>query len=81
MDRIHRQFVLGGHKAAAIAMTELKAGIDLVSSLDDSLVEQLFMTPRRSIAEAFEAAIKDYGEDASVIAMPFGGATLPFLKS
>ena len=81
VDRIHRQFVLGGHKAAAIAMTELKAGIDLVSSLDDSLVEQLFMTPRRSIAEAFEAAIKDYGEDASVIAMPFGGATLPFLKS
>ena len=81
VERIHRHFVLGGHKAAAIAMTELKAQVDLVSEMDDELVRQFFMVPRHSLKEALDAAIKDYGEDASVIAMPFGGATLPVLKS
>ena len=80
IERIHRHFQLGGHKAAAIAMTELKAQVDLVSEMDDELVRQFFMVPRRSLAEAFAAAMKDYGEDASVIAMPFGGATLPILR-
>ena len=80
VERIHRQFKLGGHKAAAIAMTELKAQVDLVSEMDDELVRQFFMVPRKSLQEAFDSAMKDYGEDASVIAMPFGGATLPVLK-
>ena len=81
IDRIHRQFVLGGHKAAAIAQTELKAHIDLISEMDDDLVRRLFMTPRKNLQEAFDAAIKKHGEAASVIAMPFGGATLPVLKA
>lgn len=80
VDRIHRQFVLGGHKAAAIAQTELKAHIDLISEMDDDLVLRLFMTPRKTLQEAFDAAIKKHGEAATVIAMPFGGATLPVLR-
>ncbi len=80
VDRIHRQFVLGGHKAAAIAMTELQAHIDLISEMDDDLVLRLFMMPRKTLQEAFDAAIKKHGEAASVIAMPFGGATLPVLR-
>lgn len=77
IERINRHFVLGGHKAAAIGMVMRSAGIDLVSEMDDDLVRSIFMTPRRSAQEALDAAFADYGPDATVIAMPFGGATLP----
>ena len=35
------------------------------------------MNPQPSAQEAFDQAMERYGEDATVIAMPFGGATLP----
>ena len=77
IKRINEHFVLGGHKAAAIAMVMAKAGIDLVSEMDEETVRGMFMTPRRSAQSALAAAFADYGPDATVIAMPFGGATLP----
>ena len=76
-ERINRHFVLGGHKAAAIGMVLQNADIDLVSEMDDDLVRSMCMTPRRSAQEALDDAFMKYGPDATGIAMPFGGATLP----
>ena len=56
------------------------ANIDLVSEMDDDFVKSLFLNPKASAQEAFNDALKKYGDNASVIAMPFGGATLPILK-
>lgn len=56
------------------------AEIDLVSEMDPAFVESIFLKPKLSAQQAFEDAMKKYGPDASVIAMPFGGATLPVLK-
>ena len=53
------------------------AEIDLVSEMDDDFVRNIFLVPKHSAEEAFEEAMKKYGPDATVIAMPFGGATLP----
>ena len=77
IDRIHQQFQLGGHKAAAIAMVLENAAIDLVSAMDPDFVRSIFLNPRASAQEALDAAFEKYGVDATVIAMPFGGATLP----
>ena len=77
IDRIHREFVLGGHKAAAIAMVLENAEIDLVSEMDDGFVRSIFLVPFRSAQEAFDRAMARHGRDARVLAMPFGGATLP----
>lgn len=77
VERIGRDFQLGGHKAAAIGMVLENADIDLVSEMDDDFVRSIFMNPRHSAQEAFDAALEKYGPDATVIAMPFGGATLP----
>lgn len=77
LERVRTSFELGGHKAAAIAAVLQDAGIDLVSGMDDAFVRKLFLTPRRTAQEAFDAAMADYGPDASVIAMPYGGSTLP----
>lgn len=80
IDRIHRQFQLGGHKAAAIAMVLQNASIDLVSQMDDAFVRSIFLTPRASAQEALDLALEKYGKNATVLAMPFGGATLPKAK-
>ena len=79
VERIGRDFQLGGHKAAAIGMVLDRADIDLVSEMDDDFVRSIFLNPRHSAQEAFDAAMEKYGPDATVIAMPFGGATLPIV--
>ena len=80
IDRIHRQFQLGGHKAAAIAMVLQNASIDLISEMDDDFVRSIFLNPQPDAQTALEQAMKKYGEDATVLAMPFGGATLPMAQ-
>ena len=77
IERIGRDFQLGGHKAAAIAMVLKRAKIVLVSDLPDDFVKSIFLTPSHSVQEAFDEAMKEYGPEATVIAMPYGGSTLP----
>ena len=77
VELIQREFRLGGHKAAAIALVLEKADIYLVSDLDDDLVRSLFMTPFHTVEEAYAAAVQKCGPGATVLAMPYGGSTLP----
>ncbi len=77
IDRIGKEFKLGGHKAAAIAMVLEKAEVDLVSDLDDDFVRSIFLTPQPSAQAALDHALRKLGKDATVLAMPFGGSTLP----
>ena len=48
--------------------------------MDDAFVRSIFLTPMPSAQAAFDAAFAKHGPSASVIAMPFGGATLPVLR-
>ncbi len=77
IDRVKRDFELGGHKAAAIAMVLENADIVLVSEMPEATVRAAFLTPAKSAQEALDAALQKYGEDATVIVMPHGGSTLP----
>lgn len=77
VERIGRDFQLGGHKAAAIGMILEYASIDLVSEMGDDFVKSIFLIPRPSAQAALDAALLKYGPEATVLAMPFGGATLP----
>lgn len=77
VERIGRDFQLGGHKAAAIGMVLENAAIDLVSEMDPDFVRNIFLNPQPSAQKALDEAFQKYGPDATVIAMPFGGATLP----
>ena len=77
IERIGREFKLGGHKAAAIAMVLERAEVDLVSELDDDFVRSIFLVPYHSAQEALDRAFLKLGPDASVLAMPYGGSTLP----
>ncbi len=77
IDRVHAHFELGGHKAAAIAMVLENAQIDLVSEMPDEFVRSIFLNPQPSAQKALDEAMKKYGPEATIFAMPFGGATLP----
>lgn len=81
IDRIGQTFELGGHKAAAIAMVMKDADIFLVSDLEDGLVRRIFMAPYPTVQEAFDAAMRKLGSQAKVLAMPYGGSTLPRVQS
>lgn len=80
VEEIGRNFELGGHKAAAIGMVLDRAQVDLVSEMDDDFVRSIFLNPQPSAQDAFDEAMKKYGNNACVIAMPYGGATLPYIE-
>lgn len=77
IERIRTDFQLGGHKAAAIAMVLENADIYLVSDLPEDFVRKIFLEPKASAQEALDCAFAKLGKDATVLAMPYGGSTLP----
>ena len=77
--RIKKEFRLGGHKAAAIALVLEYADIYLVSDMENAFVKKLFFTPFKTVQDAFNAALEKKGKNASVLVMPYGGSTLPKL--
>lgn len=80
LARIQREFVLGGHKAAAIADVLCRAQVHLVSSLPDETVEACGMVPFVKIQTAVQEALKAKGPEVDVIALPYGGSVLPIVK-
>ena len=79
VERLKKEFILGGHKAAAIGMLLEKIKVIMVSSLSDKKVKELFFTPAKSVDEAISMSLQEYGQDASFLIIPFGGITLPSL--
>lgn len=77
---IQKNFELGGHKAAAIAMVLRDSKIFLVSEMEANFVRKIFMEPFSEVQSAVDKAIKEQGTDAKVLIMPYGGSTLPIVK-
>ncbi len=75
--RIQREFVLGGHKAAAIGAVEKRARVRIVSDLPDDTALCCGMTPHSSAQAAMEAALSQAGSGATVLILPQGGSVLP----
>ncbi len=80
IENIRKNFVLGGHKAAAIALVCQRAKIFFVGKFDPKTVRKIGLTPCGSLAEAFDEATRLTGENSSVIVMPYGGSTLPVIE-
>lgn len=79
-SRVQTNFQLGGHKAAAIAMVLENTDVYLVSEMPKELVEKCFLKPFGSAQEALDTAFRKFGSEATVLAMPYGGSTLPQQK-
>ncbi len=77
IEEIEKNFILGGHKAAAIALILKNAEIYLVSDMDPSFVENIFMKPFKEPQQALDEALGKKGDNSIIHIMPFGGSILP----
>jgi len=78
---IEDNFILGGHKAAAIARILKTNQIFFVSDLDDVLVKKIGFKPFKSVNVAIEKSIKALGKDAQIYVIPTGGSVLPINRN
>lgn len=81
LARIQREFVLGGHKAAAVASVQKRASIYLVSSMPPDYVRTCGLAPFEDLKRALETAFAQTGPAAGVLVMPEGGSVLPVLRA
>ncbi|NLF01811.1 MAG: nickel-dependent lactate racemase, partial [Anaerolineales bacterium] len=77
LERVQRDFVVGGHKAAAIAGVLKRCRVFLVSSLPDDVVQSCWLTPFSTVDEALRTALVDLGASADLLVLPQGGSVLP----
>lgn len=79
-ERTASEFVLGGHKCTFIAKAVKHATIFMVSDMESTQVKKLFFEPYNYLQEAINAALHIKGDKASILVMPWGGVTVPFLR-
>ncbi|MEE3258245.1 MAG: nickel-dependent lactate racemase, partial [Candidatus Latescibacterota bacterium] len=77
LERIGREFVLGGHKAAAIAAVLKKARVHFVSSLPTDVLGRVGLVPFDNLDQALAAAHAIVGANGQVLALPYGDSVLP----
>ncbi|MDW7662513.1 MAG: nickel-dependent lactate racemase [Bacillota bacterium] len=80
INRLRKEFVLGGHKAAAIAKVVNKANVLFVSAMPKEDVAQLYFSPFENLQKALDKAFQLQGNDASVLVIPQGGSILPCVR-
>ncbi len=79
IDRIGVKFVMGGHKAYAIARVLKEKDCILVSNMDDGMVRDYFFTPAADLEEALAKVRAKYGPNYSALVMPEASATMAVL--
>jgi len=79
IKRLKNKFVLGGHKAYAIARAVKEVEVILISSLPQDKVRKLFFIPMENITQALNYAKEKHGEDFQAYILPSGNTVLPQL--
>lgn len=77
LERIQQEFVLGGHKAAAVASVLKKADVYLVSSMPGALVKSCGLIPFDDAQQAMYSVLGQHEGSARVLVVPQGGSVLP----
>lgn len=77
LDKITQGYKLGYHKAAKMAQINLWAQSWAVSDLSDEQMKAVHLKPYHDLNVALAEALKEKGEDASIIVLPEGSITVP----
>jgi len=77
--RLKNKFVLGGHKAYAIASVTKEVEVILISSLPKDKVRKLFFIPMENISQALNYVKEKYGEDFQAYILTSGNTVVPQL--
>ena len=82
LQKIRREEPIGVQwQNQILARDQLRHDIYLVSSLEDSIVKKMMITPIRTIDEGMEKAFKVLGNDAEVAVIPEGPLVVPVLET
>jgi lactate racemase len=79
IKRLKEKFVLGGHKAYAIARVAKEVEVLLISSLPPDKVRKLFFIPMDNLSQAIGYITNKYGKDFQAYILPTGNIVLPQL--
>ena len=79
IKRLKNKFVLGGHKAYAIAKLTKEVEVILISSLPSDKARKLFFIPMENISQALNYVKDKYGGDFQAYILPSGNTVLPQL--
>ena len=77
IKRLKNKFVLGGHKAYAIAKLTKEVEVILISSLPSDKTRKLFFIPMKNISQALNYVEDKYGEDFQAYILPSGNTVVP----
>ncbi|MDD3656818.1 MAG: nickel-dependent lactate racemase, partial [Atribacterota bacterium] len=80
-ERLKKGFILGGHKAYAIAKVAKEVDIILLSSLSKNRVKKLFMIPAADMKQALSLIQEKHGNGFQCYIMPSGSIVLPQTKN
>jgi len=80
VERFRNGFVMGGHKALAIANIVNRVRVSLVSGFPDELVKRLFMQPYHDPQASLDKAMEELGPKSQVLVLPYAGSTVPEIK-
>jgi len=80
IERLNKKFILGGHKAYAIARAVKEVEVILISSLPQDKIRKLFFIPMESVSQALNYIKGKYGEDFQAYILPSGNTVLPFFS-
>ncbi|HEX8959654.1 MAG TPA: nickel-dependent lactate racemase [Solirubrobacterales bacterium] len=79
--RLRAGFVLGGHKAAALAMAMKHADVYLYSAFAPDYARRLFFHPVPSLQAGLDSCLQRLGPGARVLVIPNAGSVLPKLRT
>lgn len=75
LTRIKANFILGGHKAAAIANLLKDIQIYVLSAMDEETIKKAFFSPLKQLSDL------ENEDFETVYIIPYGGLTLPEVKT
>ncbi len=75
LSKIKANFVLGGHKAAAIANLLKDIQIAVLSSMDEETIKKAFFIPLKQLSDL------ENEDFQTIYIIPYGGLTLPEVKT
>lgn len=77
LNRFQKGFVLGGHKAAAMARLQKQAKIYLISDMPDEVVKSSGMFPFTDPQAALATALNELGPKSEIIVLPQALSLIP----
>ncbi|MBN1318680.1 MAG: nickel-dependent lactate racemase [Anaerolineales bacterium] len=80
LKRIQAEFILGGHKAAAVATVLKRTRVYLVSSLPPTLVKECGMLPYDQAEKALQKELVVQEDRVAIAVLPQGGSVLPTIR-